>query len=119
MGTWPCAVAAHRLAASSCGGGKRDRTADLLHAMQALSQLSYTPTANSQLYRHTQWVAIWRALSLLREAAHDDRLSSRGLACAHQKCKRSPTRPTLRPCAIASCSLPVPLAASARRLRVP
>ena len=28
------------------GGGKRDRTADLLHAMQALSQLSYTPTRN-------------------------------------------------------------------------
>ena len=27
------------------GGGKRDRTADLLHAMQALSQLSYTPQA--------------------------------------------------------------------------
>ena len=27
------------------GGGKRDRTADLLHAMQALSQLSYTPAA--------------------------------------------------------------------------
>ena len=25
------------------GGGKRDRTADLLHAMQALYQLSYTP----------------------------------------------------------------------------
>ena len=30
--------------AKSGGGGKRDRTADLLHAMQALSQLSYTPT---------------------------------------------------------------------------
>ena len=30
-----------------CGGGKRDRTADLLHAMQALSQLSYTPTGSS------------------------------------------------------------------------
>src|SRR5262245_56760827 len=29
--------------AGSVGGGKRDRTADLLHAMQALSQLSYTP----------------------------------------------------------------------------
>jgi hypothetical protein len=28
------------------GGGKRDRTADLLHAMQALSQLSYTPLQN-------------------------------------------------------------------------
>ena len=30
----------------SGGGGKRDRTADLLHAMQALSQLSYTPLQN-------------------------------------------------------------------------
>ncbi|KTC76206.1 hypothetical protein Lani_0495, partial [Legionella anisa] len=25
------------------GGARRDRTADLLHAMQALSQLSYNP----------------------------------------------------------------------------
>ena len=31
------------------GGGKRDRTADLLHAMQALSQLSYTPERNAIL----------------------------------------------------------------------
>ena len=31
------------MTSSSIGGGKRDRTADLLHAMQALSQLSYTP----------------------------------------------------------------------------
>ena len=30
------------------GGGKRDRTADLLHAMQALSQLSYTPGAEQK-----------------------------------------------------------------------
>ena len=29
------------------GGAKRDRTADLLHAMQALSQLSYSPTAGA------------------------------------------------------------------------
>lgn len=28
------------------GGAKRDRTADLLHAMQALYQLSYTPEKN-------------------------------------------------------------------------
>ncbi|MDB2180394.1 hypothetical protein, partial [Citrobacter farmeri] len=28
---------------SEFGGAKRDRTADLLHAMQALSQLSYSP----------------------------------------------------------------------------
>ena len=30
--------------AGSIGGARRDRTADLLHAMQALSQLSYGPT---------------------------------------------------------------------------
>ena len=29
---------------SKLGGDKRDRTADLLNAIQALSQLSYTPT---------------------------------------------------------------------------
>jgi hypothetical protein len=33
------------------GGAKRDRTADLLHAMQALSQLSYGPI---------KWTCIWR-----------------------------------------------------------
>ena len=35
------------------GGGKQDRTADLLHAMQALSQLSYTPTREAALYGAT------------------------------------------------------------------
>ena len=30
------------------GGGKRDRTADLLHAMQALYQLSYTPECGGE-----------------------------------------------------------------------
>ncbi len=30
---------------SGFGGAKRDRTADLLHAMQALSQLSYGPVS--------------------------------------------------------------------------
>ena len=29
--------------AAKVGGARRDRTADLLHAMQALSQLSYGP----------------------------------------------------------------------------
>lgn len=29
------------------GGDKEDRTPDLLHAMQALSQLSYNPTSKS------------------------------------------------------------------------
>ena len=36
--------------AKFCGGGKRDRTDDLLHAMQALSQLSYTPTGKEGDY---------------------------------------------------------------------
>ena len=31
------------LSASQTGGDKRDRTADLLNAIQTLSQLSYTP----------------------------------------------------------------------------
>src|SRR3954467_2941775 len=34
----------------SVGGGNRDRTGDLLHAMQALSQLSYTPDRGAKLY---------------------------------------------------------------------
>ena len=36
---------------SFCGGDKRDRTADLLNAIQALSQLSYTPTGKVYLIR--------------------------------------------------------------------
>src|SRR5271170_3017841 len=43
---------------SGClGGARRDRTADLLHAMQALSQLSYGPTKGregTQGSRHCQ-----------------------------------------------------------------
>jgi hypothetical protein len=31
--------------AAKVGGARRDRTADLLHAMQALSQLSYGPNS--------------------------------------------------------------------------
>ena len=35
------------LSALEIGGDKRDRTVDLLHAMQALSQLSYTPISRT------------------------------------------------------------------------
>src|SRR5471030_1894864 len=39
------------------GGARRDRTADLLHAMQALSQLSYGPlTSPMRLGRRTGFV---------------------------------------------------------------
>ncbi len=35
------------LSALEIGGAKRDRTVDLLHAMQALSQLSYSPISRT------------------------------------------------------------------------
>ena len=38
-------------AAIPLGGGKGVRTPDLLHAMQALSQLSYTPEVEAILWR--------------------------------------------------------------------
>lgn len=39
------------------GGARRDRTADLLHAMQALSQLSYSPEIkNRSLMTHLNTV---------------------------------------------------------------
>ena len=50
MGTWSDREHVRQSVRWFGGGGKRDRTADLLHAMQALSQLSYTPTANTKLY---------------------------------------------------------------------
>ncbi len=40
------------------GGGKRDRTADLLHAMQALSQLSYTPASKEGRIIETLFVLV-------------------------------------------------------------
>ncbi len=45
MHTFPIIIFLDRIA-GSFGGAKRDRTADLLHAMQALSQLSYSPYKN-------------------------------------------------------------------------
>ena len=49
------------------GGGNRDRTGDLLHAMQALSQLSYTPTQGRELYhRAAAQGPVLRARMLVR-----------------------------------------------------
>src|SRR5689334_15524459 len=39
----------YKLSEVGIGGAKRDRTADLLHAMQALSQLSYGPNFRSAM----------------------------------------------------------------------
>src|SRR5689334_22870766 len=52
MGTW--IDTASRVCVQlpdSIGGARRDRTADLLHAMQALSQLSYGPTRSRRTLR--------------------------------------------------------------------
>ena len=46
---------------AKAGGARRDRTADLLHAMQALSQLSYGPFKN-----RARWVT--RVAQDVREA---------------------------------------------------
>src|SRR2546423_1164847 len=40
----------------NAGGARRDRTADLLHAMQALSQLSYGPTRSRGKLRSRSYV---------------------------------------------------------------
>ena len=46
-GTLPTELYPH--CGNEFGGATRDRTADLLHAMQALSQLSYNPKFNKTL----------------------------------------------------------------------
>ena len=49
------------------GGGKRDRTDDLLHAMQALSQLSYTPLGLGRLRRIKDLPAIAEPVIIARK----------------------------------------------------
>ena len=44
----------------SFGGDKRDRTADLLNAIQALSQLSYTPKFNCAVRQLLYYSINWR-----------------------------------------------------------
>src|SRR5262245_18574238 len=49
-GTWAQSRSVSELS-DFIGGARRDRTADLLHAMQALSQLSYGPTRSRRTLR--------------------------------------------------------------------
>ena len=77
------------------GGGTRDRTADLLHAMQALSQLSYTPAAKEGRIIWIDLVlvkSLLRLLEILGKTGGDllaadqgnDRVDRRGLCLAGQ-----------------------------------
>ena len=50
------------------GGARRDRTADLLHAMQALSQLSYGPHERAATLRK-RWEAVNRDSRTLKMIA--------------------------------------------------
>ena len=56
MGTRPCKSYRNRVSVQDYGGARRDRTADLLHAMQALSQLSYSPMEAGTLRTRTNAV---------------------------------------------------------------
>ena len=68
----------------SRGGARRDRTADLLHAMQALSQLSYSPTEPRTLRTRVMAVkepACLRAFAR-KTMACESRSGHRGIAQA-------------------------------------
>ena len=52
--------------AEKFGGDKRDRTADLLHAMQALSQLSYTPDKKKANYTEAPGPSQCKAVAMSR-----------------------------------------------------
>lgn len=84
-----------KLVGPAFGGGTRDRTADLLHAMQALSQLSYTPAAKEGRIIWIDLVlvkSLLRLLEILGKAGGDllaadqgnDRVDRRGLCLAGQ-----------------------------------
>jgi hypothetical protein len=65
------------------GGATRDRTADLLHAMQALSQLSYSPSRRRAMYV--------RGAGVSRKPA-DSRASALARACCTSLAHRQPDR---------------------------
>jgi hypothetical protein len=72
------------------GGRDRDRTCDLIHAMDALSQLSYTPVTEQNYLR-----MVWRTGNILTNIAmkfhRDEHLVDEvagigvGFHCARQK----------------------------------
>ncbi len=60
------------------GGAKRDRTADLLHAMQALSQLSYSPIRVRLAVREDREARCARRVRLITSASADGKPKSEG-----------------------------------------
>ena len=56
----PLPRATRRFASVGGGGGERNRTDDLLLAKQALSQLSYTPSASGEARRRRRQRLLWQ-----------------------------------------------------------
>ena len=81
------------------GGDKRDRTADLLNAIQALSQLSYTPifccavqTARDMITAHTPFVntKFDKILKIFIHAGKKCRAKPTGIYFLRAPAQRSP-----------------------------
>ena len=75
------------------GGDKRDRTADLLNAIQALSQLSYTPTGKVYLIRKRHECQERFCISAKKSA----QLSDRRADCSFHVCVCAGFARTLTP----------------------
>ena len=65
------------------GGARRDRTADLLHAMQALSQLSYSPNGAAHCTDVNGTCQLFSALILMSSMAPSKRLITRSFPISH------------------------------------
>src|SRR5438309_9981440 len=102
MGTGPRVLSSFRteLADSIGGGARRDRTADLLHAMQALSQLSYGPTQGRRNLRTASGLVKLglSSVSVRRNLAEQHQPPARPHGTGARPAKSHPARrPWLRP----------------------
>jgi hypothetical protein len=91
--------------ADNAGGARRDRTADLLHAMQALSQLSYGPTRSRRTLRSRLYVVKRGRTAILSTRRPDARACVRARvapgshrSAATPPCRSLPRVPTARSC---------------------
>ncbi len=66
-----------RIVSEGIGGARRNRTDDLLHAMQALSQLSYGPTSVDRAPGHATRPRFGSALLILQTPADQAEKSAR------------------------------------------
>jgi hypothetical protein len=89
----------------NAGGARRDRTADLLHAMQALSQLSYGPTRSRRTLRSRLYVVKRGRTAILSTRRPDARACVRARVTpgSHRSAATPPCRSLRRVPAARSC----------------